>query len=255
MKTIDFNYFVERYVSGEMEPEEKRWFEKELSGDPTLVREVSLRRKTNEILMNGDILELRKKMSVISRDHSRKTSVISLRNRVTRYAAMLAVLIAVASLIYLPGRKVSSEDLFNEYFSVAPTASESVTRSSGSGTAEAYMLAVDYYNKGNFQGAINQFLKYTLTNLENPEAFMMLGNSYANIEEYTEAGINYKKVVDHNDNLYIEDANWLLGLCYLRTEEIDKARTQMELIARSDSRHNSQAKDVLRKMNKIRKAE
>jgi tetratricopeptide (TPR) repeat protein len=255
MKTIDFNYFVERYVSGEMEPAEKTWFEKELRGNPGLVREVNLRRKTNEILMNGDILELRKKMSVISRDHSRKTSVLSLRNKVTRYAAMLAVLIAVASLIYLPGRKVSSEDLFNEYFNVAPTASESVTRSSGSATAEAYMLAVDYYNKGNYKGAINHFLKYTSTNQENPEVFMMLGNSYANMEEYSEAGINYKKVVDHNDNLYIEDANWLLGLCYLRTGEIDKARTQMELISVSDSRHNSQAKDVLKKMNKIRKAE
>jgi TolA-binding protein len=248
MKTIDFNYFIERYISGEMEPAERTWFEKEIKGNPSILSEIELRRRTNDILKQEDILDLRKKLSVIAKDHSRKASVINLSNKMTRYAAVLVAIIGVGTLIYLPAHNLGNDELFSKYYEPAPTATESVTRSAGAGIEESYMQAIEYYNTGNYNCAINQFIKYTSTTSNNPEAYMMLGNSYAGISEFTEAGINFKKVVDHNDNLYIEDANWLLGLCYLKTGETEKARTQMELISQSDSRHNRQAKKVLRKM-------
>jgi lipopolysaccharide biosynthesis regulator YciM len=77
---------------------------------------------------------------------------------------------------------------------------------------------------------------------------MMLGHSYAGNKQYNEAGKSYKNVVDHNDNLYIEDANWLLGLCYIKTGETEKARARLEMIAASESRYSKKAAKALRRM-------
>ena len=73
MKTIDFSYFIERYISGEMDEAEKQWFQKELKGNQKLRNEVDLRRKTDAILKNQDVINLRAKLNSIEKQ--RKAAV------------------------------------------------------------------------------------------------------------------------------------------------------------------------------------
>jgi tetratricopeptide (TPR) repeat protein len=248
MKTIDFNYFIERYISGEMEPAEKVWFEKELADNPSLAREVDLRRKTDEILRNGEILSLRSKMASIANDYEKRRTKTIHGGRILRYAAMVAFLITAGSLFWLPNRRLSGEKLFDKFYEPGTIAGLSVTRSGNQSLSSDYIMAIDEYRSGNFEEAIDHFIRYTAVSEDNPEVFMLLGNSYAETSKYVEAGQNYKKVVDHNNNLYIEDANWLLGLCYLKTGEYDKARARMEMISQSESRHSRNASVILRKL-------
>jgi len=56
MKTIDFSYFIERYNAGEMDDAEKQWFTKELNDNEKLRKEVELRRTTDTILKNQDLM-------------------------------------------------------------------------------------------------------------------------------------------------------------------------------------------------------
>jgi hypothetical protein len=65
MKTIDFSYFIERYNAGEMSESEKQWFLKELEGNEKLRNEVNLRKRTDEILKNQNVMSLRNKLSEI----------------------------------------------------------------------------------------------------------------------------------------------------------------------------------------------
>ena len=58
MKTIDFSYFIERFNAGEMSEAEKQWFQKELEGNEKLRNEVSLRKRTDEILKNQNVISL-----------------------------------------------------------------------------------------------------------------------------------------------------------------------------------------------------
>ncbi len=67
MKTIDFSYFIERYNAGEMDEAEMQWFRKELSGNEKLRREVEIRSKTDNILKNQDLLNLRNKLNAIEK--------------------------------------------------------------------------------------------------------------------------------------------------------------------------------------------
>jgi len=250
MKTIDFNYFIERYISDEMMPEERSWFEKEMEGNPSLRQETELRRKTDEILCsNNDILVLRSKLAVIASQHNPADKPQPAgRMAFIRYAAAVAFLVMTAAAVYIPNRKMSNDKLFDRYAVLVPTAGESVSRSSGQEADDLYNQAMAEYREGHYTMAISLFIGYTTIREEHPELLMMLGNSYMQTEQYTEAGINYSKVVDHNNNLYLEDANWLLGLCYLKTGDNALARQQMSAIINSESRHRRDAKRILKKM-------
>ncbi|MFO7575679.1 MAG: tetratricopeptide repeat protein [Bacteroidales bacterium] len=248
MKKIDFSYFIERYISDEMKPEEKAWFEKELDGDPALRKELNLRKETDEILRrDSDIRALRNKIRVIAADHTRKKPA-TVRISVAKYAAAITLFILAGSTIWLFSGKLSNEEIFEQYYTVVPVAGESVSRSLSLSPDDAYIQAVNEYKKGDYDKAISLFLQYTTLEEDNPELYMMLGNSYAEKEQFTEAGANYRRVIDHNDNLYIEDANWMLALCYLRTGDSEKARMQLSMIASSDSRHSRNAVKALRKL-------
>lgn len=248
MKTIDFNYFIERYIANEMLPDERIWFERELEGNQALREETELRRKTNEILAsNNDILVLRSKLASISAEHE-KSGRKFMPGKAVRYAAAIALLLMTATAIYLPTRKMSNDAIFERYAVLVPTAGESVSRSSGQDSDNMYNLAVTEYRDGNYSAAIAHFRNYTSIREEHPELLMMLGNSYMQIQQYNEAGKNYKKVIDHDNNLYLEDANMLLGLCYLKVGNNDLARQQMTAIAASESRHRRDARKILKKM-------
>lgn len=253
MKTIDFNYFIERYLDGEMTAAEQVWFIKELEGNESLQKELELRKMANSVVSDRELMALRSQLNAIEKERSEENPWTAARRRMLRYAAVATVVVLTGTSVWLPNRKLSNEQIFNQYYKVTNTAGSAVTRSSGGTSDPTYQAAVTEFQNGHFDSAISYFLDFTSEQEGIDEGIqigveMMLGHSYAGNEQYTEAGKSYKNVVDHNDNLYIEDANWLLGLCYLKTEETDKARARLEMIAASDSRYSKKAANALRRM-------
>ncbi len=59
---------------------------------------------------------------------------------------------------------------------------------------------------------------------------MMTGISKFEEENYPEAKVSFTKVIDNKDNLFFEDAQWYLALCYLKTGEKDKAVNSLSVI-------------------------
>jgi TolA-binding protein len=255
MKTIDFNYFIERYLDNEMEPAEKNWFEKEIEGNDSLRKELELRRRTDSVLRNSDIMGLRAQINAIEKEKNRENDWTAARRRMLRYAALATIVLITGTSIWLPNRKMSNDSIFDKYYQFTPTATNEVTRSSVDQFNPVYQAALNNFENGQFDQAINYFLSFTSDMQSNNEDVqmgveMMLGHSYAGVKKYNEAGLSYKKVIDQNDNLYIEDANWLLGLCYIKTDNNDQARSQMKVIAESESRYRKDAASVLRKMKR-----
>src|SRR5659263_6867 len=101
MKTVDFSYFIERYNAGEMSETEKQWFQKELDGNEMLRNEVNLRKRTDEVLKNQNVMSLRNKLSEIEK--TRKEVKIPVKNSnnpaYIKYAAVVAVLVLIGSII------------------------------------------------------------------------------------------------------------------------------------------------------------
>lgn len=247
MKTIDFSYYIERYNAGEMSDAEKQWFLKELDGNEKLLNEVSLRKRTDEVLKNQNIISLRNKLSGIEK---RREANIPVRNSkkpaYPKYAAVIAGLVLIGSITMFPGKNLSSEEIINRYYKAyePPT----TQRSGQSGTNADFTLALEYYNTHDYQNAAILFNKMVESNPKDMQSTLLNGITNFEKNKYSEAKRSFGNVINDNNNLYIDQAQWYLALCYVKTDEREKAIQQLEIIKKEGGIYRNDAKKIIRKL-------
>lgn len=247
METIDFSTFIEKYIAGEMSSTEKRWFEKELEGNTKLRKEVELRRTTDKILMNKDIISLRSKLSEIEKSRS-KTKRFTLPKVPVfyRYAAVITLLLAIGTITYQPWADMSNEQIISKYYNIyEPPAAQ---RSASTESNILFTKALELYNTEDYEHAAILFSKVIENNPKDMQS--MLLNGVANFEnsKYPEAKESFNQVIDDNNNLFIDQAEWYLALCYIKTGESEKARFQLNTIKKGDGIYRKNARKILRKL-------
>jgi tetratricopeptide (TPR) repeat protein len=254
MKTMDFSYFIERYISGEMNEKELLWFKKELEGNEKLRQEVELRRKTNTILQRQDILQLRGKLQEIEFNRARRAKVKVLGKATMKYAAIIAVLIVAAGGILIStGTRLTGDQVVERYYTLYEPATtvrslqsfDDYTSASGTGY---FQKAMDYYNMHDYRNAGLLFSKVLEDDPRYIESVFLGGVSNFEQKDYPEAGRSFRTVISDNNNTYIEDAEWFLSMCYLKTGEKDKARECLNTIKNSKSIYRKDASTILRKL-------
>jgi tetratricopeptide (TPR) repeat protein len=246
MKTIDFSYFIERYNAGEMSESEKQWFLKELEGNEKLRNEVNLRKRTDEILKNQNVMSLRNKLSEIeNRRKEVKNPVKDSKKTVfIRYAAVFAGLILIGSIAMFSGKNLNSEKIMKHYYKIyEPPTSQ---RSAESGTNADFTLALEFYNTHDYEKAAVLFNKVLENKPYDMQTVLLKGVSNFEEKKYPEAKQSFVKVIDDKDNLYIDQAQWYLALCYLNTYETEKAKQLFKIIVNGDGIYKSDAKKVIR---------
>jgi len=247
MKTMNVHNTIENFLSGTAGPAEKAWLNKEMKRDPALERELNLRRRTDEILAGREILDLRARLGTIE---MKKRSASSLRRtavKAARYAAAIAVVALISSVLYLVLRPApTSDQLYTSYYSgyESPGAVRSGT-SSGNALMDN---ALAFYSAREYDKAIGYLEQVITSDQGNMEPVFMYGMANMEVSNFPVAEGSFTKVINHNDNLYIEDAAWYLGLCYMMTDEKEKAVNQLSAIADSRNRHSRQAAKLLRKL-------
>ena len=246
MKTMDFSYFIERYNAGEMSDSERQWFLKELDENEKLRNEVKLRKLTDEVLGKQQIISLRTKLSAIEKRrwadlYARRT----LKPVYLKFAAVIAGVVLLGSVFLFTGRNLSSDDIINRYYKAYefPTAQ----RSAQAGTNDDFSQALEFYNKHEYGKAALLFNKVLAGNSEDmPSEFL---HGMANFEEkkYPVAEKSFNKVISDKDNYFIEDAQWYLALCYLKTDR-EKALKQFEVVRDEGSIYSKDAKKIIKNL-------
>jgi tetratricopeptide (TPR) repeat protein len=246
MKTIDFSYFIERYNAGEMSESEKQWFRKELEGNKKLQAETNLRKHTDEILRNRNIMSLRNKLTEIENQRKEVKQPVKGSKKTTyiRYAAAFAGLVLIGSITLFSGKNLSSEKIMKQYNKVyePPTNQRSVL----SVTNADFTLALKFFNTHDYEKAAILFSKVLETSPNDMQTVLLKG--IANFEEkkYPEAKQSFGKVIDNNNNLYIDQAQWYLALCYLNTNENDKAKQLLKIIGKEGGIYKNDANKIIR---------
>jgi TolA-binding protein len=241
MKTIDYSYFIESYIAGEMSASEEVWFKKELQGNESLQKEVQLRKRTDSILRKNEVISLRNKL--VSIEKMRQENPVRSKKINTprfRYAAIVVGLLVIGSLLFNSFRKESSEHLFNNNYQTYSNPGSS--RSAGTNFDAAY----DNFNKGEFKKALEGFKSYLSIHPGSTKFEFLSGVANMEIKNYPDAKTSFKEVINDNNNLYIEDANWYLAMCYLITNDIVMTKDQLRKISKSESVYNNRAKRILR---------
>jgi tetratricopeptide (TPR) repeat protein len=248
MKTIDFSYYIERYNCGEMSESEKTWFEKELVGNEKLRDEVQLRKKTDNILRNQDVLSLRSKLSRIEMERKAvKPTPRFSRGKVFKSAAVITILLVLGSIAVLNRGNLSTDELLKPFDKLyQPSAGQ---RSLQINNNEDFIQGLDYFNTSDYRNAAIYFTKVVEANPKDMAANLLNGISNYQDTQYADAKESFVKVIDDNKNLYIDQAQWYLALCYIRTDERDKAVRLLEAIKNEDGYFSKNASKMLRRMN------
>ena len=237
--------FMERYISNEMTDSEKKWFLKEIDGNEDLKKEIELRMQTDVILKRTDAINLRNKLYSLEEDRLIRKKKYAMF--VFKYAAAfvgVALITSVYLLVY--NNPLTNDELSDKFFKAyeVPTAHRSLANIEDND----YMLGLQYYNSHDYKNAAIQFSKVLEKNPNDMQTHLLTGVSSMEEKRYPEAENSFKTVIDHNNNLFIEPASWYLALCYLKTDEADKATELFAKIKNEGGYYSSEAKKVMRKI-------
>ena len=245
MKTIDFSYFIERYNAGDMSDAEKEWFQKELEGNEKLRNEVILRKRTDVILKDKNVMSLRNKLAEIEKQRKKiQPEKVSRQTVYTRYAAVFAGLILIGSITLFSGKTLNSEKIMKQYYKAyePPTSQRSVQ----SIADPDFTLALEFYNTHDYEKAAILFNKVLETKPNDMQIVLLKGVSNFEEKKYPEAKQSFGKVIEDKDNLYIDQAQWYLALCYLNTNETEKAKQLFRIIETERGIYKNDAKKIIR---------
>lgn len=248
MKTKDVNNAIENWLGGHADRSAQQWLTNEMKKDAALAREVTLRRKTDEILSGRDVIDLRNKLAVIEMRRRNAGTVRKTVIKTTRYAAAVALVAILSAAVYLTVRPAATpEGLYSEYYSryESPGAVRSVVSSDNTLMGNA----IASYTAREYEKAIVYLEQVINSGQDDMESVFMNGMANMEVKNYPAASGSFTRVIEHNDNLYLEDASWYLGLCYMMTDNKDKAVKQFRSIASSKSRYSRQAARLVRRLN------
>ena len=152
---------------------------------------------------------------------------------------VITATIIILSLTYGP----KSDELFISYY--RPLTISSSER--GENTAQ--LSAEKYYNLGDYSTAATEFEKIRATRPNDKNALILLVNCYLNIDQVDSAIELLTNVADNNNSEYADYYSWYLSLAYLKSNQIEECKDQLNIIVSKNMIHASKAKNLLNDLN------
>jgi TolA-binding protein len=229
-----------------MSEAEKLWFRKELEGNQELRNEVNLRKRTDDILKNQDVMSLRTKLAKIENQRKEVSQPAKGLKKATyiRYAAVFTGLILIGSITIFSGKHLSSEKIIKQYYKVYEPPTNQ--RSALTGGDTDFSLAIEFYNTHDYEKAEVLFNKVLEKKPNDMQTVLLKGVANLAEKKYPEAKQSFGRVIDDKNNLYIDQAQWYLALCYLNTDETVKAKELFKTIAKENGIYKDDAKKIIR---------
>jgi len=238
---------IEQYLANEMAPAERAAFKKDLKTNPELAEELNLSQSIDSALLRGDVIELRQKLIAAvnaGRVVKEEVPVVRLNTRKWWYAAasLIALCAIAATLYFQTNRTISNESLFSQYYN----AENIVDQTRGD---ENIVEAVIKFQQKDFSMASQLFKRILDKDNSNIAVWFYYGISNIETKNYDNSIKAFNTIINQNDNLYIEHAEWYLGLCYLKSNQKEKAIDQFAVVASNpENFHRQEAKDILEKL-------
>ena len=245
-------HLISRYLDGELNPSEVSRFEEALIKDPELQEELDLYRDVDVALADTDVLDFRAQLDEL---HEELTPQFEKRSRkhgskqVLRFAVAASVAVIISMGTYgLFFKKVSSNKIVSQFYK--PYDVTLVNRSVNADIGDVLSQALYKYENAEYTDAIQLFQQVLSENPKMIASNLYNGISYFELKEYENARSSLAKVIEHNDNLYIEQARWYLGFCYIMLNDKSKARQQFVQLANKDGYYRDESRRILRKINR-----
>ncbi len=236
--------YIEDYIDNDLNKDDLKSFLDEVKENKSLAAELNLRMEINNVIHDKGFNELKdilEKQKITGRQNN---SSISIRREVMKTwhmaAASFALVIVAGGLWYILSNKpYTTEKLVGKYYKPAQPIGQVRGQATGNETlAKAFSL----YKQNDYNNALNYFA--SLSNQITSKFYS--GICFIELKKYDDAIDSFKAVVNDNDNLYVEQADWYLGLIYLMNNQKKDAIEQFNKISNSDSYYADQAKEIVK---------
>lgn len=246
---IDYTEFIERYIQGEMSPEEHNWFEKEIEGNLSLKDEINLRKQVESVLSDKEMINLKMQLDQIHQEiyevtEKSKGAIRKIYRRVYVTASALAIF-AIAFTVYMANRNFSNDKLVEMYYQPAQT---TMNFRSADPSKDVLTAAMEHYNSKEYTEAIKLFEQVLQKDQSQLGVNLYSGISHMEIEQYEEANKKFQNILDNKPNPFVESASWYLGMCYIMTNEREKAAEQFEMLSEATGYYKEGAKKILKRI-------
>ena len=211
---MNYKNLLQKYLTGEMTEQEKVDFEKALVQNEALQNEF-----LSTITPAYTTQHLRKNIQSQITEESTKSIKSSLF-----YWMIAASIVLIISFAFFFQNGLFDQGLDVDYYAYYP--SSSTVRGNDN---EEHLKAFVYYEKGEYQKALEEFQQYPKT----PEYMLYKGICLLHLEEISniKASISYFEQVLHSNTNLDETAEWFLALAYLQAGEKRKAKPLLEKIS------------------------
>jgi tetratricopeptide (TPR) repeat protein len=246
-------HILQKYLDNELSESELSRFEQELSASPELMVDLDLFREVEEAISDTEVLDFRAQLNDLREDTNRSDSSrkVFRFSRPWHYAASAALALLVAiGLATVLGRPLSNSDLFMKY--MKPYELVLTNRSIESDVVKVIMNKAEVaYMEGDFEQAVMWFSEVLEKDPSKVEADFSIGVSNMGLQKYVDASESFDKVIQHDDNLFIQKAEWFQAGCLLAMDETERARRQLISIANEDKHfYHDDAEKVLKRMKR-----
>lgn len=235
--------YIEKYLLGDMNPDEKEAFEKKIQEDRFLAEQVSLQK---DLMIGVDSYfkeELKQELKEIESSYRRKTILKIPDKLFYGIAASFALLIVAGIFVFRIGS--SSSEIYDQYMKPYPNIVNPITRSEEQ--ADDSEKAYQYYEIGDYETAINMFENYLEENPANEAASFYLGLSHM-MADQTRRSIEYLELVVNTSSRFSEPAKWYLALAFLDLGKKSKAQEVLIQITNSESAYANNAENILKSL-------
>lgn len=240
---------IEEFIDGSLEGENLEEFRAELEINTDLKAEVALRKNVESSVGESDIMSLRDKLMQTKKDvESKELKSIVPDPKVQKLqwwkigAAVVVVMFAFAGL--LKNEIGSSSNIYDSFYQSPEWSPQRSVTADLSYLKEANI----HFVNGEYEKAIPLYNEAISKTREKYVYHFYKGASLQNLEKFEQAIPEYSKVIDHGDNMFIEEAEWYKSLCYIKLGEKDKAKKQLLAIIDRKGFYEQDAKAVLRKI-------
>lgn len=245
---MDHYLRIEDYLCGYLSKKELELFKAEILINSELYNELELRKQIDEAIRDKNLMELRSLINTSSKPKNRTMNSMNFRSEFVRTwqvaaASFIFVLLAGGLWFMLSSKTYSSERLITKYYQPAHAVGQQ--RSVDLSSDDALKEAFSFYQQNDYKNAIKYF-----RSLDNQvTAQFYSGVCYIELEQYQKATESFEYVINDKDNLFIEQAEWYMGLIYLMNNDKDNAQQQFKKISKTESFYANQAEEILKYLN------
>ncbi len=239
---------IDDYLQGLLIDDNLVQFEDELNDNQSLRNELNLQSEINDAIQEDDIMDLRASLGDIVKEEAKSNKQFRIisgnKAKLIGAAASVAAVVSIGAFTFNQKPSNFDEIYSNNY---KPYDATGFVRSATT-SMDVAALGVDLYNQQNYKNAIEKFKTVLDENKMHPMCNFYSGLSCQQLENYESAITFYSFVIQEKDNLYVEQAEWYMALCLLKTEEKIKGVKLINDIAESNSYYKQNAKELLRKI-------